>query len=97
MTISARNQAADPCLGLGVTGGIIETMGGLSKKPIWKTNSTAPCNCTKTHFEREAAGDRAGAEASCREALALMEEIDGPSHPNVANLMQTWTDADRVR
>ena len=33
--------------------------------------------------------DLPGAETCCREALALQEEIDGPVHPDVANLLQS--------
>src|SRR5579872_338424 len=35
------------------------------------------------------AGDFAGAESRCRQALAIFEEIDGPVHPDVANLLQS--------
>src|SRR5437667_12033988 len=52
------------------------------------TNSTVPCSCTRTHRSWRP-GDLGGTEASCREALALMEEIDGPSHPDVANLLHS--------
>lgn len=39
-------------------------------------------------YELRANGDLAGAEKACREALAMFEEIDGPEHPDTANLLQ---------
>jgi tetratricopeptide (TPR) repeat protein len=39
-------------------------------------------------FELKAAGDLAGAEGACREALALFEEVDGKEHPDTANVLQ---------
>src|SRR5690349_14159175 len=38
-------------------------------------------------FARRDAGNLTGAEALCRESLALFVEIDGPEHPDVANLL----------
>ena len=39
-------------------------------------------------FELKAAGDLSGAEAACREALALFEEVSGKEHPDSANVLQ---------
>ena len=39
-------------------------------------------------FALRDAGDLDGAAGHCREALALFEDIDGPEHPDVANLLQ---------
>jgi tetratricopeptide (TPR) repeat protein len=40
-----------------------------------------------------AAGDIAGAEAEARAALAALEDVLGPDHPDVANALDTWAAA----